>query len=110
MTTTLTPAEPPTAARLADEVKAAGRDAGFELVGVAPAVTPPGYPSFLDWLDRGYAGEMGYLERRRDARAHPRHVLKSVRSVVMVAMNYKHADVDHGRPTPRVPGKVARYA
>lgn len=61
---------------------------GFDLVGIAPAVTPTGLHDFLHWLDRGYAGEMAYLERREPAYHHPRHVLDGVRSVVMLGMNY----------------------
>ncbi len=33
---------------------------GFELAGATPAIPPEGYSSFLNWLQRGYAGEMGY--------------------------------------------------
>lgn len=73
---------------LTAELKRAARELGFELVGVAPAVSPPGHPRFLDWLDRGYAGEMGYLERRRKAYVHPSGVLPAVKSVVMLGMSY----------------------
>ncbi len=51
---------------------------------------------------------MQYLARRRDAYEHPRHVLKSVRSVVMLGMNYRTADP----PAELAPGqaRVSRYA
>ncbi|MBW3539545.1 MAG: tRNA epoxyqueuosine(34) reductase QueG [Planctomycetes bacterium] len=89
------------------ELKSAARGIGFDLVGVAPAVTPNGFHAFLDWLGRGYDGEMGYLARRRDAYEHPDGVLDGVRSVVMLAVNYRSAD------PPRVSantGRVSRYA
>ncbi|MGC1272587.1 MAG: tRNA epoxyqueuosine(34) reductase QueG [Planctomycetaceae bacterium] len=75
-------------AKLTTDLKAEANRLGFELVGVAPAVSPPGHPRFLDWLDRGYAGEMSYVERRRDAYAHPSGVLPVVKSVVMLGMSY----------------------
>ena len=80
---------------------------GFDRVGVAPAVAPPGYGRYLDWLEAGRAAGMDYLRKRAEARGHPEHVLAGARSVVVVAMIY-------GRPEPTPPGptqgKVARYA
>lgn len=80
---------------------------GFDLVGVAPAVVPPGYGRYLEWLEQGRAAGMAYLQNRAEARGHPSHVLEGARSVIVVAMIY-------GRPEPTTPGptegKVARYA
>jgi len=81
---------------------------GFELVGIAPAVTPDGIHHFLEWLERGYAGEMSYLPRREEAYQHPRHVLDGVRSVVMLAMNYGSTPEDV--PYQGRGARVARYA
>lgn len=80
---------------------------GFGLVGVAPAVDARGAARLGEWLDRGYGGEMRYLHERREAYAHPRHVLEGVRSVVMLGLHYRTAD-----PTPveAGQGRVARYA
>src|SRR5579872_23254 len=61
---------------------------GFELVGIAPAVTPTGLHDFVDWVERGFAGQMEYIERREEAYSHPRHVLDGVRSVIMLGLNY----------------------
>jgi epoxyqueuosine reductase len=92
---------------LSDRLKAEALRLGFEQVGIAPAVAPPGYPRFLEWLEAGYAAGMSYLERRAGVRAHPEHLLEDVRSVVVVSFLY-------GRPAPEEPGplegKVARYA
>jgi epoxyqueuosine reductase len=92
---------------LTDRLKAEALRLGFDQVGIAPAVAPPGYPRFLEWLEAGYAAGMSYLERRARVRAHPEHLLEDVRSVVVVSFLY-------GRPTPEEPGplagKVARYA
>lgn len=103
--TELHPAE---AQRFAEELKQAARDCGFDRVGIAPAVPPPGHARFVEWLDRGHAGAMRYLPDRRAAYAHPRHVLSVVRSVVMLAVDYRPPE------PPRDPaagdGRVARYA
>ncbi len=88
-------------------LKSEARRIGFELVGVAPAVSPPGLPKLHEWLAAGFAGEMQYLPRRAAAYEHPRHVSASVRSVVMLAMNYR---TEEPQTAGANEGRVARYA
>ena len=88
-------------------LKTEARRIGFELVGVAPAVSPPGLPKLHEWLAAGFAGEMQYLPRRAAAYEHPRHVSASVRSVVMLAMNYR---TEEPQTAGANEGRVARYA
>jgi epoxyqueuosine reductase len=88
-------------------LKGAARALGFDLVGVAPAVTPAGLSHLYQWIERGFAGEMGYIPRRKTAYEHPRHVLPGVRSVVVAAMNYKSVEP---RPAQPNEGRIARYA
>lgn len=96
-----------TAEELTSRLKAEALRLGFDQVGVAPAVAPPGYPRFVEWLKAGHAAGMGYLERRSDARAHPEHVLEGVRSIVVVSFVYGRNEPPPSSPTG---GKVARYA
>src|SRR5258708_35395463 len=70
-------------AELTTALKAEARRLGFELVGMAPAVTPTGLPEFLEWLERGCAREMRYLQRREEAYEHPRPVLDGARTLLM---------------------------
>lgn len=90
-----------------DIIRRAALDCGFQLVGMTPAVTPPGFANLTDWLNRGFAGEMTWIERRLDAYENPGKVLPQVRSIVMVGLNYRSDD-------PVVPppgfGRVSRYA
>ncbi|MCH7990579.1 MAG: tRNA epoxyqueuosine(34) reductase QueG, partial [Planctomycetes bacterium] len=92
---------------LSSTIKTEANRIGFELVGIAPAVTPTGFHDFQQWLDRGFAGEMGYLPRREDAYEHPRHVLDGVRSIVMLGANYNSAKPQAAGSNE---GVVARYA
>ncbi len=92
---------------LTDRLKAEALRLGFEAVGIAPAMAPPGYPDFLSWLREGFAAGMGYLHRQADARSHPSHLLPGVRSAVVVAMVYGARQELAEGPTL---GKVARYA
>src|SRR5262245_52489388 len=73
---------------LAARLKAEAARRGFALSGIAPATDADGFGRFAAWLDRGYAGEMDYLHRLRDERRHPSSILESVRSVLMVGLEY----------------------
>lgn len=64
---------------------------GFELAGIAPVAEADGFDHLRDWLAKGFAGEMGYLERQAEARRHPASILPDVKSVVMVGLNYQSA-------------------
>ncbi|HEY1859223.1 MAG TPA: tRNA epoxyqueuosine(34) reductase QueG [Gemmataceae bacterium] len=88
-------------------LKHQARGLGFDLAGIAPAVPADGFDRLRTWLDRGFGGEMAYLSRHGEARRHPASILPEVKSVVMVAMNYKPADEG---ATPIGMGTVARYA
>lgn len=80
---------------------------GFELAGVAPAIAPPAIEHFQRWLAAGYAGGMHYLARRAQAYTHPQHLLPGVRSIVMLAVNYRTLE-----PAEPAAGqaRVSRYA
>jgi epoxyqueuosine reductase len=54
-----------------DALKSLAADLGFVLSGVTAAARPERYQHFLRWLDSGYAGQMQYLDRRREAYASP---------------------------------------
>jgi epoxyqueuosine reductase len=94
-------------ADLTDRLKAEARGLGFDLVGVAPAVVPPGYGRYLDWLERGREAGMSYLRRQAEAKEHPRRILEGARSVVVAGMIYGRP---HSTPPGPTQGKVARYA
>ncbi len=75
---------------LARKIKQRAYELGFDLVGIAPAEPPQTVSAYLNWVNRGYAGEMRYLvrpdrvERRRD----PSLIVPNARSVVVVGKNY----------------------
>jgi epoxyqueuosine reductase len=94
-------------AAITRHLKALARKLGFSMCGVCPAARPPGTARLYDWLAAGYAGQMHYLSDRRDAYRDPNRVLDGVRSIVMLAMNYRTA-----QPMDPLPGqgRVSRYA
>jgi epoxyqueuosine reductase len=93
--------------QLAQSIKSAARDAGFDWCGICPAVAPPGLDRFHRWLESGYQGEMRYLEDRQQAYSHPRHVMEGARSLVVLAVHYEPAECV---TNPTGFGKVARFA
>jgi epoxyqueuosine reductase len=97
----------PSGVSLKDAVKAEALSIGFDLVGIAPAVSPAGLDDFHDWLRQGYDGEMAWLSRREAAYQHPSHVMAGVRSVIMLALNYRTDEP--AAPCPGE-GRVSRYA
>ncbi|MBX3444526.1 MAG: tRNA epoxyqueuosine(34) reductase QueG [Planctomyces sp.] len=96
-----------TPASLASRLKHAAVEIGFDLVGISAAVAPDGLSRLREWLAAGNAGEMAYIQRRLDAYADPARVLPEVRSVVMLATNYRTRDP---LPLPAGAGRVSRYA
>ena len=94
-------------AELTYELKRWAGELGFAQCGVCPPVSPTGAARMADWLAAGYGGQMHYLAERREAYRDPNRVLDGVRSIVMLAMNYRTAE-------PAVPcegqGRVSRYA
>src|ERR1700704_5235181 len=59
---------------------------GFSLCGVVRAESFPELEQMRDWLERGYAGEMRYLNDPR--RSDPRSAMDGIRSVIVCALNY----------------------
>ena len=61
---------------------------GFDLCGVAPAAAFPELGFLSQWIARGYAGEMDYLEKSASVRADIRNFLPSARSVIVMGTVY----------------------
>ena len=51
-----------------EAVKQRARQLGFDLCGIAPAGAFPELRLLRQWIDRGYAGTMGYLPRTAERR------------------------------------------
>jgi epoxyqueuosine reductase len=102
--------------RLERRLKEQALAQGFELAGIAPAGPADGFERLQEWLARGFAGSMDYMGRHEEARRHPAGVLPTVRTVLMVAMNYAPArepftsEREEPDASHNLTGKIARYA
>src|SRR5437660_10095961 len=86
---------------------------GFDLCGVVRAEKFPELEQMPDWLARGYAGEMKYLEDPR--RSDPQTAMPGIRSVIVCLLNYNTdrllssdpaLPIENSKPT----GWISRYA
>jgi len=90
------------------ELKHRARALGFDLVGIAPVAPFPEAEFYPEWLERGYAGEMHYLQRQKSGRMDPGSIVPDARSVIVCAVNYNTA-----RPLTtydRMRAWISRYA
>jgi len=91
------------------ELETIAMAAGFNAVGVAPAVRALHADAFHEWLERGFQASMDWMAREPERRCRPEVVLPGARSVIALAMNYYVPDL----PPPEgaaVQGRIARYA
>lgn len=70
------------------EIKARAAELGFDVCGIAPVASFSELGFLRTWLDRGYAGEMQYLERSAEKRQDVRVVMPSARSVICLGTVY----------------------
>jgi epoxyqueuosine reductase len=74
---------------LAAHIKTWGRQLGFADVRIAAPDTAAAEAGLAAWLDAGYHGEMDYMARHGDKRAHPRELRPDTRAVIVARMDYR---------------------
>jgi epoxyqueuosine reductase len=92
------------------DVKAAALRLGFDACGIAPAGDLPELGFFPEWIARGYAGSMAYLERSADRRADVRRVLPTAQSVIVTATVYNTDRPFSTECADATRAEIARYA
>jgi epoxyqueuosine reductase len=83
------------------------QECGFLEAGVAPVALPDEAERLQTWLERGYAGQMSWLERDREVRIDLRRRFPWVRSVIVVVAAYRTDPMAAARGISR---HVSRYA
>jgi epoxyqueuosine reductase len=91
-------------------IKTRARELGFDACGVAPAGDLPELEFFHEWIARGYAGSMAYLERSADRRAGVAQVMPSARTVIVTATVYNTARPYSTECADSSRAQIARYA
>jgi epoxyqueuosine reductase len=93
-----------------ESIKQRAKEIGFDLCGIAPADAFPELQFLREWIDRGYAGTMGYLPRTAGRRSDVRRVMPSARSVIMTGTVYNAGQPYSTQRNDAARGEVARYA
>jgi epoxyqueuosine reductase len=96
----------------AAHIKRLARECGFELAGIASAEPlPDDSRRYLDWVNRGMAGAMGYLtDRRAHVRTDPKLLLASARSIICVGKLYNGPQPRSTEVDTADGGWISRYA
>jgi epoxyqueuosine reductase len=94
------------------EIKRLASECGFELAGIASALPLPNDSRrYLDWVDRGLAGAMGYLtDRRAQVRTDPKLLLPNARSIICVGQLYNGPQPRSTETYAPERGWISRYA
>ncbi|MCP4374909.1 MAG: tRNA epoxyqueuosine(34) reductase QueG, partial [bacterium] len=82
-------------------------EVGFSRVGVAPAGDLGCSEKFDQWLERGWHGDMEYMERNVAKRKSPDVLVPGALSVLVLAVSYAPSQDDS---PPSEPGYIARFA
>jgi epoxyqueuosine reductase len=94
---------------LAQRIKAWGAELGFQGVGIAAADLSAAEPRLLEWLSKGWHGEMEYMARHGALRARPDELRPGTLRVISCRMNYA-SDVAEGISQDGAKAYIARYA
>jgi epoxyqueuosine reductase len=96
-------------AALAQRIKTWGRELGFQAVGIAEADLSAAEPRLLEWLARGWHGEMEYMARHGALRARPAELNPGTVRVISCRMDYLN-DETRDISDDFEKAAVARYA
>ncbi len=98
--------------RLAQDIKQWGRDLGFQETGISDIELSREELRLLEWLDRGFHGEMDYMARHGVKRARPGELIPGTLRIVSARLNYKPRRARESWPVIGDPQRafISRYA
>jgi epoxyqueuosine reductase len=96
-------------AALAQSIKQWGSELGFAAVGIADADLSAAEPRLLEWLARGWHGEMEYMARHGALRARPSELKPGTLRVISCRMDYLNEEAKD-LPAPSEVAYIAQYA
>lgn len=88
---------------LKDSLREAALSLGFCAFGVCAPSVPVTAARYREWIEQGEQGGMDWMARDLERRLDPTQVLKGVKSVISLGLNYY-------QPKPERRGEVAAYA
>jgi len=96
---------------LTEKIKLWGQELGFQHVGISDIDLSAQEPKMLDWLEKGFHGEMHYMETHGTKRSRPAELLPGTVSIVSVRLDYLPEDAKFAS-TLEQPNQafISRYA
>lgn len=91
-------------------IKNKAQELGFDLVGISPVGSFPEHQLYKEWLNKGFSGQMKYLERNPEKRENIENVLPGAKSVISCAMNYNTDYPYSTDQNDKKNGWISRYA
>lgn len=95
---------------LTRSIKQRALEIGFDLVGISPVDSFPENQFYKEWLAKGFAGEMDYMERNAEKREKVKNILPEAKSVISCGLNYNTPYPYSIDEKDRQRGWIARYA
>jgi len=103
---------PPDYTALARKIKEWGKEFGFQKVGISDCNLSEAEKRLMDWLDRGWHGEMDYMAKHGVKRTRPGELLPGTLRVISARMDYQPKAARESWETINDPGSafISRYA
>ena len=97
--------------QLADDIKRWGAELGFQKVGITDLDLSKHEATLQQWLDKGYHGEMSFMERHGMLRARPAELHPGSVRAISVRMNYLPVEAGFAKTLKDgSKGYISRYA
>ncbi|MEK7361334.1 MAG: QueG-associated DUF1730 domain-containing protein, partial [Pseudomonadota bacterium] len=97
---------------LARDLKQWGKQFGFQEVGIADCDLSAAEPRLMDWLDKGWHGDMDYMAKHGVKRSRPAELVPGTLRVITARMNYHLPAARDSWAVVNAPDRafVSRYA
>jgi epoxyqueuosine reductase len=98
--------------QLKEQILTRGRDLGFQQLGVTDTQLQEHEEHLKHWLQRGFHGDMAYMERHGSRRSRPAELIPGTIRVISARMDYLSASATSASELMQQPGKalISRYA
>ena len=98
--------------QLVDQIQRWAHALGFQQLGISDTCLSEHEAHLLNWLDKGYQGEMSYMEKHGTRRSRPQELLPGTLRVISVRMDYYPPDCENADSVMNKPelGYISRYA
>lgn len=98
--------------QLAEQIKIWGKELGFADIGISDCDLSHYEPSFFNWLEQGFHGDMDYMQRHGTKRTHPSELVPGTLRIISVRLNYFDGTADNALEQLHQPQQayISRYA